>query len=285
MNILFCGDKNIADGMMLSLLSLMEHNREPLNVFVLTMEYKDNERVCEALPESFARFMDNLLKKNNPESSLVLIDATVHFKQEIPSANIKTRFTPGCMLRLFADDVKDIPSKVLYLDNDVLCRGDISELYNTDITDFELAGVPDYYGRWFFSSKPFKFDYLNSGVLLLNMDKIRSTGLFRKSRERCCEKRMFMPDQSALNKLCAKKKILPRKYNEQRKLKDDTVLQHFTTSFRFFPYIHTVTVKPWHIDKLHNVLGLFCYDELFEYYKELKKEYTDKIDGFKEAVI
>lgn len=285
MNILYSGDKNIADGLILSLLSLTEHCTEPLRVYVLTMNYKDDDRVCEALPDSFAYFLNEFLRKKNPESFLKLYDVSARFGREVPSANIKTRFTLGCMLRLFADEVEDIPSKILYLDNDVLCRGDISEMYNTDITDFELAGVPDYYGRWFFSRKPFKFDYLNSGVLLLNMDKIRSTGLFKKSRELCCEKQMFMPDQSALNKLCAEKKILPRKYNEQRKLKTDSVLQHFTTSFRFFPYIHTVTVKPWHIDKLHNVLGLYCYDELFEKYMQLKKEYTKAIEDYKEAVI
>lgn len=276
MNILYCGDKNIADGLMISLLSLTEHNTEPLNVFVLTMDYKDEERVCEPLAPSLAEYLNKFLKEKNSESSVELIDVTEHFRREVPSANIETRFTPGCMLRLYADEVKAIPSKVLYLDNDVICREDISELYATDMSGFEMAGVPDYYGRWFFSSRAFRFDYLNSGVLLLNMDNIRSTGLFRKSRELCREKQMFMPDQSALNKHCHAKKILQRKYNEQRKLKADTVFQHFTTSFRFFPVIHTVTAKPWQIDKLHNVLGLYCYDELFEKYMKLKKEYSDK---------
>lgn len=284
MNILFCGDKNIADGLMMSLLSLTEHCSESLRVFVLTMNYRDDESVCEALPESLAVFLNEFLKKKNPLSSLELIDVSAHFRREVPSANIKTRFTPGCMLRLYADEVEDIPSKILYLDNDVLCREDILELYHTDISNCEMAGVPDYYGKWFFST-PFKHDYLNSGVLLLNMDRIRATRLFVKSRQRCREKQMFMPDQSALNTLCVMKKILSRKYNEQRKLKHDTVIQHFTTSFRFFPYIHTVTAKPWQIDKLHNVLGLYCYDELFEKYKQLKREYTDKLVDFKEVVL
>ncbi len=275
MNILYCGDKNIDDGLMLSLLSLMEYNTAPLNVYVLTMNYKDGDRVCEPLSAALAIYLDKVLKENNKESSLTLIDVTEHFKAETPTANIETRFTPGCMLRLYADLVEELPSKILYLDNDVLCRKSIEVLYSTDMSDLEMAGVLDYYGRWFFRKNIFKLDYLNSGVLLLNMDIIRQTGLFTKCRKMCMEKQMFMPDQSALNKLSVKKGILPRKFNEQRKLKEDTVLQHFTTSFRFFPYIRTVTVKPWDIERVNSVLRLHCYNDLYENFIKLKTQYTE----------
>lgn len=68
------------------------------------------------------------------------------------------------------------------------------------------------------------------------MKKIRETELFKKAREMCQNKKMFMPDQSSLNKLSVGKKIEKRKYNEQRRLKKDTVFQHFTTSFRLLPF-------------------------------------------------
>ena len=84
--------------------------------------------------------------------------------------------------------------------------------------------------------------------------------------------KMFMPDQSALNKLAVKKRILPRRYNDQRKLHDDTVIQHFSTTFRFFPWIYTVTVKPWQIDEVHDTLKLHEYDDLLEEYSSLKEE-------------
>lgn len=277
MNILFCGDKNIADGVMMSLISLTDYHTEPLNVYVLTMGVETDKGLFEPLDNSFAEFMNIFLKEKNPRSSFTLIDMTKEFVADFPVANAETRFTPGCMLRLYADSVSSLPSKILYLDNDVLCRGSIKELYNTDMNDTELAGTLDYYGRWFFRNNIFKMDYLNSGVLLLNMDKIRETDLFTRCRQRCREKQMFMPDQSALNKLAVSKKILPRKFNEQRKLRRDTVLQHFTTSFRFFPYIRTVTVKPWQIDKVRFVLGLYCYDDLYSRFSQLKEQYTDYI--------
>lgn len=115
-------------------------------------------------------------------------------------------------------------------------------------------------------------DYVNSGVLLLNLAKIRETGLFKKCRKMCQEEEMFMPDQSAINRLAVSKKIMPRKYNEQRKLHEDTVFQHFTTSFRFFPWFHTLTIKPWQIDRVHEELNITEYDDIFEEYKNIIQE-------------
>ena len=127
-----------------------------------------------------------------------------------------------------------------------------------------LHGSLDYYGKWFFKNKKIKFNYINSGVLLLNLKKIRETELFKKARELCKNKKMFMPDQSSINKLSVNKKIEKRKYNEQRKLKKDTVFQHFTTSFILLPFFHKVTIKPWNIEKVHKRLKIFEYDDILK---------------------
>ncbi|MEE0897611.1 MAG: glycosyltransferase, partial [Acutalibacteraceae bacterium] len=198
-------------------------------------------------------------------NKVTLLDISEIFCRYLPLANMGTRFTPLCMLRLFADVVSEIPDRILYLDTDVLCRGDFKEFYYSDITDIEIAGVPDRYGKWFFGNI-FKHDYLNSGVLLMNMSNIRKSGLFEKCRSLCRDKKMFMPDQSALNKLAVKHKV-PAKYNAQGKIKPDTVFKHFTTFFKFFPYIRAVTVKPWHTDKLHNELKIFEFDDIIEEYQ------------------
>lgn len=272
MNILYCGDQGIRDGLLLSILSLMKNISEPLHIYILTAELH-GPTPCKALPTDFAAFLDQLVKQHSPQNFVERIDISNLFQRELPEANLKTRFTPGCMLRLFADEVPQLPDRLLYLDYDVVCRKDIAGFYHLDLKDHELAGVLDYYGRWFFRRNIFRMDYLNSGVLLLNMDQIQKTGLFRKCRAMCQTKKMFMPDQSAINKLAASKLIVPRKYNEQRKLHSNTVLQHFTTSFRFFPWFRTVSVKPWHIDALHNTLCIYEYDTLLEEYLEQKNNY------------
>lgn len=273
MNILYCGDQGITDGVLLSVLSLLRHTSEPLHIYILTAEITAASPPCSALSDEFAVFLNRFIKQHNPENSVERIDISDLFRMETPEANIRTRFTPGCMLRLFADQVSRLPDRVLYLDYDVICRRDFADYYHRDMTGQELVGTLDHYGRWFFRRHPFKMDYLNSGVLLLNLEEIRKTGLFEKCRAMCRRRKMFMPDQSAINKLSTSKAIAPRKYNEQRKLRDDTVFHHFTTSFRFFPVFHTVSVKPWHIDALHQTLGIYEYDELLEEYLLQKNNY------------
>jgi len=161
--------------------------------------------------------------------------------------------------------VPELPDRILYLDADVLCRADFSPLYDQDLSHVEIAGVPDRYGKWFFGNL-FKHDYLNSGVLLMNMANIRKSGVFQRCRDMCRDVRMFMPDQSALNKTARKGK-LPARYNEQGRIKPDTVFKHFTTFFRFFPYVRAVTVKPWQTDRMHRELGIFEFDDILDAYQ------------------
>ncbi|MCD7762932.1 MAG: hypothetical protein LUI14_06990 [Lachnospiraceae bacterium] len=266
MNILYCGDKNIEDGLVISVLSLLKYASEPLNIFVMTMDL--TLQTGQILPVSgeTVSYLDRYLKKQDEKSSAVLIDATELFRAAPPLANMETRFTPCCMLRLYADQIADLPDRILYLDNDVVCRKAFGDFYYQDLSDCELAGVPDYYGKWFFRKDLFHMDYVNSGVLLLNLSLIRESGLFARCRALCSKKKMFMPDQSAINQLADKKRLCRRVYNEQRRLHEETVFQHFTTSFRFFPWVHTLTVKPWQIDQVHKKLKLHEYDDILQEY-------------------
>ncbi len=271
MNILYCGDENIEDGLLISILSVLKNVKEELKFYVLTMNIENGQNKFNAISESSIDFLNEKVKEVNENNFVKRLDITDLFKRELPIKNMETRFTPCCMLRLFADEIPEMPDKILYLDTDVVCRKDCSEFYNQDISNYEVVGSLDYYGKWFFKNNIFKFDYINSGVLLLNIAKIKETKLFEKCRKLCRDKEMFMPDQSAINKMAISKKIVPRKYNEQRKLHKDTVLQHFTTSFRFFPWFHALTIKPWNIDRVHKELKIDEYDDIFEEYIKMKE--------------
>lgn len=268
MDILYCGDKNISCGILLSALSLARNTKEKLNIFILTAGISDHKPI----EENFAATLASSLKKYNPDNSARVFDISDKFFECEPSANLSTRFTPFCMLRLFADEIEEIPDKILYLDCDVLCRKDFKNFYDSDVSDFEICGVPDKYGKYFFGHAPFKHDYINSGVLLINMQKVRKNKTFKKCREMCKTKKMFMPDQTALNKL-AEKKIVKDIYNEQGNPKKDTVFQHFTTRFLFFPFIRTQTVKPWDIKNVHEKLKINDYDGLYAVFNKEKEDY------------
>lgn len=271
MNILYCGDRNIKDGLTISVLSLLRNSPGKLAVYVMTAEFEFNGRKFEKLSAADIEPIKEKLEAAGADNSLTLIDVTAEFSRQLPHANMDTRFTPCCMLRLYADCVSSLPERLLYLDNDVICRAPFNDFYNQDIDGVEVVGVLDHYGSWFFRKNLFRRDYVNSGVLLLNMRKIRETGLFTACRYRCMHKKMFMPDQSAINDLARAKRLAPRKYNEQRRLRKDTVLQHFTTSFRFFPWIRTVTVKPWELERMHSVLKIHEYDDILNEYMQTSR--------------
>ena len=82
-----------------------------------------------------------------------------------------------------------------------------------------------------------------------------------------------MPDQTALN-LYAKRKYLKRKFNEQRKIKKDTVVKHFCEAIKFyFPFwLHVYNIKQWNRDRMHNELKITMFDDLYEIADNLREE-------------
>lgn len=286
MNILFCGDRNVQDGLLIAVLSLLENTQEHLDIYVLTLDMSMNGRIYSPIEQTFVDYLNETVSAQYDDRLYTkLIDTTDLFKDETPDANLSTRFTPCCMLRLFADKIDEIPDRILYLDTDVICRRDFGDFYYQNMDGVEIAGVLDYYGSWFFRKNIFKRDYLNSGVLLMNMCELRKTGPLSSCRHMCTTKQMFMPDQSALNKLSVSKRICERKYNDQRRLHSDTVFQHFTTHFKFFPYVRTETVKPWQTEEVTTILHIpeSEYGALFAKYYDIKE--SMKSAGHAEADI
>ena len=271
-NILFCGDHRAEDGVLIVALSLLHHVKEPLNIYVLTMKTATETRRYEPFSQKAADLLTKQLQSYNPQNTLHLIDCTELFNESQPSANMNSRFTPYSMLRLYVDLIPDMPDRLLYLDNDVICREPFDDFYYQDLTGVQVVGVLDHYGKWFFHHQMRMADYINSGILLLNLPEIKATNLFVKARRMIATRHMFMPDQAAINRLSHAKKIAPRRFNDQRRLHHDTVFQHFTTSFRFFPWFHIHTVKPWQISNVHKDLRLHEYDGLLEEYQQLKSE-------------
>lgn len=276
MNILYCGDNGIKDGLLVSILSLIEHAKSPLNIYLLTINYENSPE----LTDKTANFLDGLVKKANRRNFVKKIDATEVFKKNLPTKNLDTIFTkkyfkPCAMLRLYIDKIPELSQldKILYLDYDVVCCADPTEFYNTDLQDIEAAGVLDIYGKNFYHYNFPKTDYMNSGVLLFNMQECQKSNLFPRAVKICQEKRMMLADQAALNKTIKKRKLMPRKYNEQQDHpKADTVFHHFSNNFKFWPFFHVQKIKPFEVEKIHDILKIHKYDQILKEYNQLKGE-------------
>ena len=274
-NLMFAGNSRVYDGLLIAGLSIVKYCKEPITVFVLTMDLTNRNADYRPINREQIIALNKIYKSVNDSSSVVAIDVREQYHKSLANTpNEDTSYTPYALLRLLAEDILDIPDKVLYLDADIVANGDISSLYNVNIDNYEIAGVRDYYGRFFFYP-----NYLNSGVLLMNMKSIRQTRLLSRALKMCQQRKVFLPDQTAINKCARKKKFLPSKYNEQNKLKEDTVIRHFSMTIKFFPKFRTQNIKPWHIDKVHDVLKITEFDDILdEYRKIILKEKADVVE-------
>lgn len=287
-NLMFCGNEKAIDGMIISLLSITKHTKKPLNVFVLTMDLREIDEKYKAITKEQAQILDKIVKIKNINSKVNLVDITKYFKEEmLESKNIKTHYTPYILVRLFSDKVENLPDKILYLDCDLVIYKNIEKLYNMDITNYDYAAVIDAIGRRFIDK-----NYINSGVLLMNVKKMKKENAFKKCRDMVVTKKMLLPDQTALNKICKDKLYLPNIYNEQKKRQKATVIRHFSmtikvtffaskrkrelmkkynTLIKFLPNIKFLNVKPWNVDGIHDLYEIHDFDDILEKYYEYKK--------------
>lgn len=271
-NLMFCGNSKVFDGMIISLLSIVKYTNEPLNVFVLTMDLRNVDENYAPIEDKHIEILENIIKEKNSESKITLIDTTDLIKKEVlSSVNKKTHYTPYIFIRLFSDKIKELPDKILYLDCDIVCYKDIKEIFDIDIEEYDIGVVRDYIGRKVINKK-----YINSGVLLINLKKVREDGSFEKARNIAKKRVMAMPDQTAIYKACTKKLYLPDKYNEQKQRKEDTVIRHFSMTIKMLPYFRLVNIKPWNIDRMHNEYKIYDYEDIIEKYLEIKNKENKK---------
>ncbi len=269
-NILLCGNEKVFDGALTQLISMTNRTKEAVHVFVMTMELTRVRQDFTAITDMQIDFLNSVIRKKSPGSLVEKLDVTALYEQEFHECVNETAYcTPYTLLRLLADLIPQIPDKLLYLDIDIMIANDIKQLWDIDVTDYEFAAVKEKYGCWLI--RP---DYFNAGMLLLNMARIRETGLLKKARDLIRTKKLLFADQSAIFKSTTRKKLLPRIYNEQSKFnKKDTVVCHFCKRLMFRPYPHTENYKQWQVEEIHKYLHCHAFDKDLEEYLSLKQEY------------
>ena len=124
--------------------------------------------------------------------------------------------------RFFVADLlpKDI-DKLLYLDCDMMVAKNLRPLWNIDITEYAIAGVPDPYCMY--STDMCKrlnfndsFVYINSGALIINLKYWRENNLRDKFLDCSIEnkEKLIFPDQDVINSVLGESRLfLPIKYN------------------------------------------------------------------------
>ena len=126
-------------------------------------------------------------------------------------------FTIGAMFRIMLPELlPDLP-RIIYLDADILVNRDIRELWDIDISEYYMGAVSDVdVAKGLARPLPVKRGevsaerYFNSGVLYINLDKIRKKGNMRWSILEYLKgaKQAMLPDQDALNALYHEETLL-----------------------------------------------------------------------------
>ncbi|WP_283588290.1 glycosyltransferase family 8 protein [Limosilactobacillus viscerum] len=197
MNLLFSIDDYFVRQLETVLLSIHLNTRErQIDVYVLQKE-------TLVKGAELSRFCDHLGMKYHP----------IQVKDELfVDAPVTDRYPTTIYYRLLAHEL--LPTdlhKILYLDADVLCINDLSSLYNQNIDDdlyasaihTELTNTTEVINK--IRLQNFDADgYYNSGVLLMNLDRIRGTvksaDIFSYIRDHI----LLLPDQDVLNALYGK---------------------------------------------------------------------------------
>lgn len=263
MNILVTLNEKYIRPLFVMLDSLYAQGPEPVDLYLLYSDVSEESRgqlqryMAEHGGRFFPIFVDGTAFRDAPVFG--------YFPKEM-----YYRFLCGALL-------PETEERVLYLDPDILIRGDISPLYEMDFQGKALVGIADHAVNHMLSDKkaaiglPESYDYVNSGVLLFNLEKMRADfsldrfiGLLEEYRDRTS-----YPDQDVMNLYFQEDFLLaPRIYNfntgygtawnlllfvlKLRHDKEDPVIVHYMGK-----------LKPWQLE---------YYGKYFkEYYRYLKK--------------
>jgi lipopolysaccharide biosynthesis glycosyltransferase len=270
-NILFCGNDKVFDGMLTCALSILKRSEgcEPCTFYLYTMDASHLKADYRPIDERQVAFFEQVIRQYNSQNRAIPVDVTDLYLKEFDGCpNEDAYCSPYTLIRLLADLVDGMPDKLLYLDVDVLFNRDIHLLYDTDVSDVEYAAARDHYGKYLIGH-----NYINAGVLLWNLKRMKETQIFEKARDILRQKKLVFADQSALIRATTKKKMLPQKFNDQKFLHKHTVVRHFSKRMFWLPYPHTENIKQWHIERVRKVFGYRVFDDVFNEYMTLKEQF------------
>lgn len=273
-NIMLAGNSRVFDGVLTCALSIFMRSRndEAMNFYVLTMDVSHIKPEYTPITEKQIDFLDRTAKKYNKDNSFTLIDVTELYREEFDGCpNENAYCSPYTLIRLFADRLP-LPDKILYLDADIMFNRDIHLLYDIDVSDVEYAAARDHYGKYLVNP-----NYINAGVILMNLGKMRETRILTRARKLLREKKLPFADQSALIRSTTARKLLPQKFNDQKFLHKHTVVRHFSKRLFYLPYPHTENIKQWDVSRVHRVFGYYNFDDVLYEYIYLRKVFETEI--------
>lgn len=220
--------------------------------------------------------MEKISKYDKENIKIKFEDVRPKIKDIVKDLELRLRdyYSISIFYRLFIPSLFKEYKKAIYLDADIVLVDDISKLYNEEIDEFLVAGVPDevvnnnvYFREYSVKSLDLEpGNYFNSGVLLMNLEKFREEKIEEKFLHILSKYNfdVIAPDQDYLNFLCkGKVKYINRGWdrmpNPDETFNDnDLHLIHFN-----------MFQKPWNYDNVLYEEYFWKYANDTEFYNEI----------------
>ncbi len=130
---------------------------------------------------------------------------------------VDNRYTVAASYRLLLPDLLPAYNKIIYVDCDIIVNNNLSELYRLDLQDHYLAGVfevpLDFQIAYMEALGCNLEEYMNSGFLLMDLQKMREDALVDQFMEASKVDYLQFPDQDVLNQVCKGRILGLKPYN------------------------------------------------------------------------
>ncbi len=205
MNIAIIYSPNWAEYVKVELYSLFKNNPSLIKVYLISDEGGEIDT------KPMLEYFDDGYK-------IEFINAEDTFTKYITTnKNVSSRFTKFALYRLMLPEMIQ-EDRVIHIDADAMVVGDIRELWNMNIGDNYIAGAIDIGADRYNLKRPIGLgindNYVNAGVLLMNLKKIREDNIMKKWIYEANTKKYTCHDQCIINKICKDKiSIMDNKYN------------------------------------------------------------------------
>ena len=204
LNVLYSTDENYARHCAASLYSLLENNKEIEQINVYIIENKLSNLSKEKINDITKKFNRNL-------EFLELEKFCCKFDKN-------NNYSMSYYARLFLSNLPNNMETLLYIDCDTIINDSVEELLKIDISQYYLGAVQDsiQVQKIKFIGRGKEYRYINSGVLLINLNKFREDKIEEKFLEFINKYYGNVPhhDQGILNGVCGEKILyLDPKYN------------------------------------------------------------------------
>lgn len=265
-------DKNFLFGAGISLVSVLINNKENFHFHIFTdFISQDYIEKCKKISDKF-----------RTQITIYFINSDVFAQLPVSAIWPKAMYF---RLAIF-DILSDVSDKLLYLDADVVCKGNLSEFFDTDLSNHFAAVVPDLEAvqnkvENRLDMPGMKGKYFNSGVILTNLQAWKENSLTEKCfaalQDETLKKKLHYMDQDLLNILLFNHTVIldskfnciydgsehfgRKDYDQYKKIiTDDTVLIHYTSDTKpwlkwvrypaFVAFDNALAESPWSTEDL-----------------------------------